>query len=398
MTRYDFDQIIDRRKTNAMNTDGFRDYIFNDSSLALPFEDEEFIRMWVADMDFPVAKEITEALTDRIQHPIFGYTQVYDPSYVRAVQGWTSRHNQWTFNADHLVTSHGVIPALFELAQYIGEPGDQAFMLTPSYAYFQKAAERNHLETVYSDLLIEDGEYVINFQEVEDLFSTGRIKLFFLCNPHNPTGRIWRRDELERLADLARAHDIWLISDEIHCDIRRTGVEFTSMHEVASDYDKLVVAFAQSKAFNLAGFKFSNLIIIDDQLRTYWKENHYPFENPLSIVANQAAYEHGDEWLAQMKAYVDDNFEWVQDFIQEHLPEAGFIFPQATYLAWVDVKAYLPKGVDNLPLYFAENAGVLLEGGDMFVHNSDHHIRLNLAMPKSQVKKGLQRIAQLLNP
>ncbi|KAA9300137.1 MULTISPECIES: MalY/PatB family protein [Aerococcus] len=395
---YDFDQIIDRRGTNALNTDGFRGYIFNaDESMTFPFADEDFIRMWVADMEFATPDFVREAIKDRLDRQILGYTKVFSPDYYEAVVSWTERRNGWTFPREELVTAPGIIPALYELVSYICQSEeDKVLILTPSYAYFEKAVTANGNQLISSQLIHKDGKFSMDFDDLEEKFNQEDIKLCIFCNPHNPTGRIWTEEELQRFGQLIQAHKTWLISDEIHCDIRRPGLDYHPFAKLLPDYDRLVVTFAQSKAFNMAGLMFSNVVIRNQELRQIWKENHYNFENPLSLVGNQAAYEKGDQWLDEMNGYLADNFKFTKAFIDDYLPQAQFEIPAATYLAWVDVSAYLPEGLTDLPLYFANEAGVLLEGGDMFVNNSDGYIRLNLAMPRATLKEGLERIYQLL--
>jgi len=394
--KYNFDEIIERRGTNAMNTDGFREYIFKASKdMAFPYKDEEFIRMWVADMEFATPPEIIQAIKDRADKQIFGYSKVFDPDYYLAFSNWTNRYYNWTFEHEHLVFSHGIIPALFELVEYICKPDEKVLIVTPSYAYFKYAAEFNHIEVVTSDLINEEGHYKMDFDDLEAKARDEKVTLCIFCNPHNPTGRVWTPEELKRLGDICLENNLWIISDEIHCDLLRNSMVHTPLAKVFPETDKIITCMATSKTFNLAGLMFSNIIIPNDELRAVWNERHYDFENPLSIAATQAAYEHGHEWLAQLKDYLDDNFAFTKEYLESHLPEAEFRIPEASYLAWVNIGAYLPNE-ENLPLYFANNAGVLLEGGNMFVANSDGFIRLNLACPRSVLTEGLIRICEVL--
>lgn len=394
--KYDFDEIIDRRNTNALNTDGFRDYIFKDPEIQFPFNDEEFVRMWVADMEFATPPEIVEAIQERLERRIFGYTMIFDPSYGESFFSWTDHHYGWRFDPDTLVTSNGIIPALYELIEHICMPDEKVIIFTPSYGYFKHAADHNQIQLVTSDLNNEDGQYTINFDEFERLAKDEKVKLCIFCNPHNPTGRVWTRDELKRFGDICLKNDLWIISDEIHCDLLRSGLTHTPLAKLFPDSDRIITCMAPSKTFNMAGLMISNIIIPNDELREVWKRRHYSFENPLSIVAAQAAYTSGHEWLAQLKSYLDENFEYTREFLSKHLPKAIFRVSEATYLAWVDIGAYLPVDVDY-SLYFASKAGVLLEGGNLFVSNSDGYIRLNLACPRSMLKEGLNRIAAALN-
>lgn len=395
--KYNFDEIIDRKHTNSLNTDGFRQYIFHDDgTMKFPFADEEFIRMWVADMEFATPQVIIDEVKKRLDRRIFGYTQLFDPSYYDAFKSWTDLRYGWHCQREHLVSSNGVVPALYELAGYITKPEEKVLILTPSYPYFKYAADANGRECVCCNLVNNEGYYTIDFDGFEKKAMDEKVTLCIFCNPHNPSGRVWTQEELKRVGDICVRHGLWLVSDEIHCDILRMGKTHTPLAKLFPDYDRLITCMAASKTFNMAGFMFSNIIIPNDQLRTVWKEKHYGYDNPLSIAAAQAAYLHGADWLDQMREYLDDNYQFVAAFLDKHLPKAKFRISEATYLAWVDMSAYL-TGVDNIPLFFANEAGVLLEGGNMFVQNSNGYIRLNLACPRAMVAEGLNRICKVLN-
>jgi cystathionine beta-lyase len=395
---YNFDEIINRRNTNAMNTDGFRDYIFHaNKTMVFPFKDEEFIRMWVADMEFATPDVVIDGIKERLEKRIFGYTRVFSNSYYEAFANWCKRRYAWTFERKHLVMSNGIIPALYELVEYICKPDEKVLFLTPSYAYFKYAADFNHRDCVCSDLVNDDDRYyTIDFEDLEKKAADNKITLFILCNPHNPTGRVWREDELKRLAEVIEKHKLWVISDEIHCDLIRVGQKYIPLGKVMPEYDRLITCMAPSKTFNMAGLMISNVIIRSDELWEHWLNRHYNFDNPLSIAAAQAAYEKGEPWLNELQAYLGNNFAFTKAYLSEHLPKARFGIPEATYLAWVNLSEYFESD-EHLPLFFAYKAGVLLEGGNMFVRNSDCFIRLNLACPKTTLEEGLKRICDAIN-
>ncbi|MDR2528306.1 MAG: PatB family C-S lyase [Synergistaceae bacterium] len=397
--RYDFDEIIDRKGTNAMSVEGFRQYIFHDDRIQFPYKDDEFVRMWVADMEFATPDVVRNAIKERVDRGIFGYTKIFDPEYYNAFVKWTRGHYGWNFEKEWLVTSPGIIPALFELVGYICERCEKVLIMTPSYAYFKHASDFHGRGLVCSNLKNDAGYYMMDFDDLRKKAADGETKLCIFCNPHNPTGRVWTKEELETFGQICVENDLWIVSDEIHCDLLRTGKKHIPLAKLFPSYSKLVTCMAPSKTFNLAGLMFSNIIIPDKGLRDTWKARHYDFENPLSIATAQAAYAHGEEWLRQLKMYLDENFAFVESYLKEHLPEAEFRVSEATYLAWVNVGAYLKGGKDDafLPLLFAEKAGVLLEGGDMFVANSKGYIRLNLACPRATVKTGLERIRAYLS-
>lgn len=394
---YNFDEIIDRRHTNAMNTDGFRGYIFHaDENMTFPYKDEEFIRMWVADMEFATPDVVIDGMRERLDKRIFGYTRVFEKSYYETFAGWCRRHYDWSFQPEELVMSNGIIPALFELVEYICKPDEKVLFLTPSYAYFKYAAEAGKRDYVCSDLIYNDGYYTIDFEDFEKKAADEKTTLFIFCNPHNPSGRVWKEDELKHLAEICERNGLWVISDEIHCDLLRLGEHHIPMGKIMPAYKRLITCMAASKTFNLAGMMISNVMIRDEEMRAIWLEHHYNFDNPLSIAAVQAAYGKGDEWVMELRAYLDKNFEFTKEYLAKHLPKAKFRISEATYLAWVDLNAYFEPD-ENLPLFFAYKAGVLLEGGNMFVQSSDGFIRLNLACPKATLEEGLRRICEAVN-
>lgn len=389
---YNFDEIIDRQDTNALNTDGFRGYMFpDDPNIEFPTPDEELIRMWVADMEFAVPEVVINAVKERLDRQILGYTRVFSEDYYKAFVGWCERRYGWTFSSEELVTSNGVIPALYELVAHLCAPDERVFFLTPSYSYFMTAAIFNDREYVCSDLIRQDDQFVVDFDDLDKKAADSKNQLFILCHPHNPTGRVWTEEELQRIGDIMVKHNTWVISDEIHCDLTRQGKKHIPLAKLFPTYDRIITCMAPSKTFNLAGMMISNVIISNTELREKWLARHYNFDNPLSIAASQAAYEKGADWLAELQKYLDENFDFAKRYIETRLPRATMDISEATYLAWVDVNAYFDDSV-HLPKFFATQAGVLLEGGNMFVQNSNGFIRLNLACPRSTLTKGLERI------
>ncbi|MDO5409890.1 MAG: PatB family C-S lyase [Lachnospiraceae bacterium] len=394
---YNFDEVIDRCHTNAMNTDGFRSYIFHaDDTMKFPYADDEFIRMWVADMEFATPDVVIDGMRERLDKRIFGYTRVFENSYYEAFSKWCKDRYDWSFDKKELVMSNGIIPALYELVQYITKPDEKVLFLTPSYAYFKYAADFSDRACSCSDLINEDGHYTIDFEDFEKRVAEEKTTLFIFCNPHNPSGRVWTEDELKKIAEIIERHNIWVISDEIHCDLLRMDQKHIPLGKVMPEYDRLVTCMAPSKTFNLAGMMISNIMIRNEKLREIWMARHYNFDNPLSIAAAQAAYEKGSDWLEALRAYLDENFRYVGEYLKENLPKARYRVSEATYLAWVDLSEYFETD-ENLPMFFAYKAGVLLEGGNMFVQHSDGFIRLNLACPKATVAEGLRRICEAVN-
>ncbi len=393
---YNFDEIIDRTHTNALNTDGFRGYIFHAGpEKVFPYADDEFVRMWVADMEFAVAPEICDALKARIDRRIFGYTGVYDDDYYQSFNKWCVDHYDWEVPHDELTYSPGIIPALFQLVETLCKKNEKIIINTPAYGYFAHAAEYNNVEFMRSPLKRDEkGHFTLDLENFEKCAADPKAKLVIFCNPHNPTGRMWTEEELASVAKIVEKYNLWIISDEIHCDLIRAGKKHIPMAKVMTDYPKLITCMSASKTFNMAGLQFSNIIIRDPVTREEFKsaDKIGGFVNPLSLVGQKAAYDVGAPWHEEMKAYLDENFRFLKEFLDENLPKATMEIPEATYLAWVDMSAYFDVD-DDLPSFFAYKAGVLLEGGDaLFVGNANRFIRLNLAMPRSIIKTGLERM------
>ena len=398
---YNFDEIIDRRHTNSENVDGWRPYIFHcGPERVFPYKDEEFIRMWVADMEFAVAPEIRQAIIDRVNRQILGYSIVSDDGYYEALRTWCESRYGWSFPKEQLTFSPGVIPALYQIVEDLVKPTNgKVLTMTPAYGFFLHACEYNDVELVTSPLKKENGRFERDWADFEKKASDPAVKVLMLCNPHNPTGRIWTEDELRRMAEIIEKHQLWVVSDEIHCDLIRTGLRHIPMGKVMPDYERLITCMSASKTFNLAGLLHSNIIIRSDEERARFqaRDKNIGAVNPLSIAAHKAAYEHGGAWLEQLKAYVDGNLKLVDEFLKGNIPAARFTIPEATYFAWVDLGDVLPQ-VADLPDFFANKAGVLLEGGDgLFVGNAKGYVRLNLAMPRAMVQTGLERIAEAIS-
>ena len=395
---YNFDEIIDRQHTNALNTDGFRGYIFHDfeGKKKFPFKDEEFVRMWVADMEFAMCPDIIQAIKDRADKRIIGYSQVFEPEFYEAYNAWNKKMYDWTYPKQDICFSLGIIPALYTLVDLILGDYEYAIINTPAYGYFQHAVDERHKHAIYNKIICDSqGNWSIDFEALERDAANPLAKLLIWCNPQNPTGRVWTQEELEKVAAIVKTYNLWIISDEIHCDILRQGVRHIPMAKIMPDYEKLIVCTSASKCFNMAGMMFAEIIIRSKELRKLYiaSTNSYAMNiNPLSIAAHTAAYTYGAEWLDQLKTYLDGNFAFVKDTLQRELPNITFTIPQATYLAWISMNPYLGD-VENIPDFMANKAGVLLEGGDaLFVDNAKGYVRLNLAMPRSIIQTGLERI------
>lgn len=346
-------------------------------------------------MEFGVAPEILEAFRKRIDRRIFGYTGVFDNGYYESFKKWCKSHYDWEFPQEELCFSPGIIPALYKLTGLLCSSDNKVLFNTPAYGYFLHAAEQADLQVLLSPLhKDEDGGFSIDYEDFERKCADPHCRLVFWCNPHNLIGRVWKEKELRRVADIVKKYDLWIISDEIHCDRLRIGQMHIPMGKIMCDYPKLITCMAPTKTFNLAGLAFSNIIIRDPQLRETYRRRDMLFGmvNTLSLEAAKAAYDLGDPWLRELRVFLDGSFAYVKEFLREYLPAAVMNISEATYLAWINMADSLPK-VQDLPGFFATQAGVLLEGGNgLFVGNADGYIRLNLAMPRSMIRTGMERI------
>ena len=397
--KYNFDQVIDRSGTNAMKLEGYKQYIFHaDDSLVLPYKDEDFIHLWVADMEFGVAPEILDAIRARLDKQILGYTQNSDSRLYDALSSWCKKMYDFDFNKDDLMISNGVVPAIKRIISYTLNDGEKVLFTTPSYGQFAAACVKNNKEYVKSDLIKdEDGYYNLDFEDLEEKMKRDDVKLFILCNPHNPTGRAWSKEELTRIADLIRKYDLWVISDEIHCDLRR---ENTAKHiplaKIMDDYDKIITCMSASKSFNIAGLAQSSILIRNEELKEKWLFDSGNSVNPLSHEATIAAYTKADQWLLECNKYLDENFKFLNNFLEDNLADAIVTQSETTYLARVDFSKYFEKD-ENLELFFAKEAGVLIEADKAFVDNANRMVRLNIACPRFYLEEGLNRMADAID-
>ena len=393
MPGFDFDAIIDRRGTNAVSVEAARSSV-GLSGAGLPRADDALIRMWVADMDFAPPDVVTDAIRARLDRRILGYTGHFDGKLYDALSGWCAGRHGWSFAKEQLVFSSGVVAAIWQIAEDVAGPGDGIIILTPSYAPFARAAERSGAELICSPLKKTEGRYEIDFDDLAEKAADPRTKLLIFCNPHNPTGRIWTPEELRAVGELAAENGLWLISDEIHCDLTRMGIVYHPMAAILPDYERLVVCLSASKTFNIAGLSLSEIIIRDEQeRRRFTAAQKGGVLNPLSMAAHEAAFSQGGPWLDALRTYLDGNFALTEAFLRERLPRAGHYTPEATYLLWPELSAYVPA--DRAPAaFFAEKAGVILEDASSFVGNADGCVRMNLAMPRALLREGLERIAR----
>ena len=392
--KYDFTSILERHGKDAIAVDG----LGTGFAPSAPKEGFDAIPMWVADMNFPTVSTIQEAIIERTKHPMFGYFNATKEYYDSIIQWQEKRNGVTGLTAEAIGYENGVLGGVISALNCVCSRGDKILIHSPTYIGFTMSLKNNGYEAVHSPLVKdENGVWRMDFEDMEKHLKEEHIHAAIMCNPHNPCGRVWERWELEKAMALFKKYDVYVISDEIWSDLILPGHHHIPTQTVSEDAKMRTVAmYAPSKTFNLAGMMISNVIIRDEDMRKIWLDRHYNFDNPLSIAAAQAAYEKGDEWLQELRAYLDGNFEFTVNYLKEHLPKAKCRISEATYLAWVDLSAYFEPD-EHLPLFFAYKAGVLLEGGNMFVQSSDGFIRLNLACPRATVEEGLRRICEAVN-
>ena len=399
--KYDFDEVVDRTGTDSLTVDGWREYMFGACEGTVPeVPSNGFINLWVADMAFSTPAPVLEAIRSRLDKKILGYTRVYDRDYYDIFGAWCERNYGYRFQEENIVFSPGIIPALNRLVPLLTHKEDSILILTPSYAPFKKAGDYSGRRVVECPLKNNQGHWTPDFEAMEQALcdEQKRIKVFFLCNPHNPTGRVWRHDELQRMIALCIKHDVWVISDEIHCDLSRSGIRHIPAASVFPENHKIITCMSTSKTFNLAGNLLANIMIPDASVRANWLRLYDDFISPLSLVANKAAWSECDEWLTQVRYYIDENFRYLKSYLYTYHPQVRFLIPEGTYLAWIDISPLMNvSNQSDITLFFARYAGVLLEGGGMFVGNGDGHIRLNLACPRAMLAEGLRRISKVLS-
>ena len=384
--QYDFDQVVDRTKNLSAKYD----------ERVKKFGTDDVIPLWIADMDFRTAQPVIDALKARAEEGIWGYTARPD-SYFEAIRGWQKRRNGWDIDQSLMSFSLGVVQTLSACVKLFTPEGGSVLIQTPVYSEFYDMTEAWNRKVLENQFVEKDGKWTVDWADFEEKLK--QADLFLLCSPHNPLGHVWTEEELRRIAAIVEKYNLWIVSDEIHCDLIRCGRKHIPMAKVMTDYPKLITCMAPSKTFNLAGLAFSNIIIRDPVLRERFKERDKLFGmvNPMSLTAAKAAYDKGGAWHEELKQYLDANFAFVKDFFDKNLPDAVMYIPEATYLAWVDLSKCLPD-VEDLPDFFANKAGVLLEGGNsLFVGNAAGYIRLNLAMPRSILKTGLERMRDTIN-
>ena len=387
---YNFDEIISRKGTHSVKWEAGE--LIKEFGLTERF-DEETIPLFVADMDFPSPQPVIEALHARVDRLMFGYSlHTTTPDYTEAIQGWFRRRHGWEICADSIVYSPGTVEAVNVAVKAYTEAGDGVIIQRPVYSPFTTAITNNQRVVVNNSLLHTDGYYTIDFDDLEAKAKDPRNKLFILCSPHNPVGRVWTPEELIRMAEICLANDVVLVSDEIHGDLVRKGVTHHPICTLVDD-DRLIACTATNKTFNMAGLHCSNIIINNAELREkFTKQMGFKQPTPFAITALIAAYNEGEEWLAQVNAYIDGNLTFMQEFLAEQMPQVKFRMPEGTYIGWLDFSPYglSPEEVHDR-IY--NRANVVLEDGKLFGDEGLVFQRICVPSPRPLLRQALERIA-----
>ena len=385
--KYNFDEIIDRTGTSATKMESLPKGCPDD---ALP--------LWVADMDFACAEPILKALHERIDKKIFGYTMYDTDECLGAVLNWYKKRYGWEEQKENLFFCGGIVSAYAVLLNLLTKEGEGVVIQRPIYYPFTMKANSNGRQIVDSPLIYADGNYTIDFDDLDKKMAEPNNKVLVFCSPHNPAGRVWTEEEIRKVVDICKKYDKWIICDEIHCDLLRCGMTFHPILKVAPDYaDRIAVCTAPSKTFNLAGMKTSNIVIHNKELQAAWKELiggklSMNGAGTLGLTAMIAAYNEGEEWLEQLKEYLDGNFAYIDAFLKEHLPKAHMVPSEGTYLAWIDFNGYVDGDAEKLEEIMQKKARVALDEGYIFGDAGRGFERINIATPRSVVEDCMDRI------
>ncbi len=386
MGRYNFDIIINRRGTNSVKWD---------------FEKEDgVIPMWVADMDFQAAPAIRKAVEDRAKHGIFGYAKVPD-SYYNAITSWFKRRHNWAIEKEWIVYTTGVIPAISAAIKALAMPGEKVLIQTPVYNCFFSSIRNQGCEVQESPLKRKGNTYVTDWDDFERKCADEKTTVFLLCNPHNPAGRVWTKEELTRMWEICKQHNVAVISDEIHCELVMPGNEFTPFATVSEDCrDNCIVLNSPTKNFNIAGLQIANIVCANRQWRRRVERVINIFEvcdvNPFGIDALEAAYNESEDWMDELNRYLFDNYQFLKFTIEKELPGYEVLKLEGTYLVWMSIK---PSGLtsEQFTEKLVKEGKVLINSGTMYGEKTgEGYVRINIACPRKTLEEGLKRIIRVL--
>lgn len=381
--KYNFDTPINRRNTNSLKWD-----------IA-----ENELPMWVADMDFQTAPEITEAITKRAAHGVFGYTIVPDEWYEAYIGWWKNRH-AFQIEKEWMMFCTGVVPAISSIVRKMTTVGENVLIQTPVYNIFFNSIVNNGRNVLQSPLKYDGTAYTIDFADLEEKLSNPQTTMLILCNPHNPVGKIWDRDTLEKIGELCWKHHVLVLSDEIHCDLTAPGSEYIPFASVSETCRKnSITCIAPTKAFNIAGLQTAAVVVPDETLRHKVNRGLNTDEvaepNVFAVEAAVAAFTKGEPWLEQLRAYIYENRQRVKEFLEKELPEIKLVSENATYLLWLDCNGVSGcEDASELAEFVRKKTGLYLSAGGQYGKGGEMFLRMNIACPRESVKDGLERLKE----
>ncbi|MBS4190735.1 PatB family C-S lyase [Bacillus sp. FJAT-49705] len=384
MNKYDFHEIINRENTSSVKWGSTKEV----------FGTDEVLPMWVADMDFQPPTEVKEAIQERVQHGIFGYT--YAPtSTPESIKQWLAKKHGWQIESDWILYHHGVVPSIAAAIEAYTAPGDKVLLQAPVYAPFFDMIKKNNRVVVNSPLTLTNNNYVIDFIDFEEKLKMG-VKLFLLCNPHNPSGRVWKKEELQKIGELCYQYDCLILSDEIHSDLifsPNTHIPIASLDEKWKDL--VITCIAPTKTFNLAGLQASAVIIPNKQRRKAFEmvqaRQGFHSLSTFGFIGMEAAYRSGEQWLEELLEYLHENIHITRKFIEEHLPSIKMMEPEGTYLIWLNCRS-LGLNDNQIRDQLLNKGKLALEPGTKYGTGGEGFVRMNIACPRKILLDGLERL------
>lgn len=382
--KYNFDEIVQRRGSNSYKWDSAAD--------------DDVLPMWVADMDFRTAPAVIDALAQRVRHGVFGYTKVPQAYYDAAISWFRRRHN-FTIEKDWILFTSGVVPALSAVIKALTEPGDKVLVQTPVYNCFFSSIRNDECERIENELVYRNGVYSIDFDDLERKAADPKVKLMLLCNPHNPVGRVWTKEELTRIGEICLRNNVIVISDEIHCDLVHPGYKHIPFASISNEFlQNSVTCIAPSKTFNLAGIQVANIVAADEKIKKKIDKalnvNEVCEINAFAVEALIAAYNEGEDWVDELKKYLLANYTYLKEFFAKHLPHLSVLPLEATYLVWIDcsaLKLTSKEIIDEL----LEKEKLWLNEGTMYGEAGEGFIRINIATQRERLIEGLEKIRKV---
>jgi cystathionine beta-lyase len=378
--RYDFNQIIDRTETHSVKWDK--------NLLEEFFGTSDILPLWVADMDFQCPQPVIDAVAKKASEGIYGYSWHKTPEYFDAVIRWMSRRHGWNIDKESIVFSPGIVPAIDIMIRTFSNVGEKVIIQSPVYYPFFSAVQNNGRQLLTNQLKYENKRYIIDFEDFEEKAKDPLAKIFILCSPHNPVGRVWEENELKKMGEICLENDVLVISDEIWHDLILSGNKHIVFSNISEEFaNKSIICTAPSKTFNMAGLQTSNIIISNEKTREEFsfdiaRRNNLGIPNAFGIVALMAAYNEGEEWLSQVLDYIEGNFGFLKNFLEDKLPDVDMVKPEGTYLAWLDF-SFLGMNDEERKEFLLKKAKVALDSGGIFGPGGEGFERINVACPQT---------------